>query len=366
MRKGACNKVSISLACLLGLALLLTAGTALAKKPPKPDPDPDPVVTGVIYFEDADGGLAYVPADGSAEPTAMYVPVGEISTSLHDGNYWVLYTDLVQGAEPDGTMPRREMFVEPVDASMQSPIELTVGPLLSLSDGTLSEDGFPLPTVAWGPGDNTLQFVALEWASDAAGAYVVVGAGIYEVELTWSANGSGVSAGVPVRIADGSWRETPGGQPRPEYGDTIDTSPDEAALTTSAWDPAIGEWFVTTIDLADNDAVRLCDGRYPAWSPDGDWIYFTRWFSGIHRVSVDGVDDEEVLDPEDSRKFIYDALGPMRWSPDGGAFAYRHKSVKLGRLPQDAVTTNEIATYDLTSGQSTILCEGLRALAWRP
>ena len=364
MREGIRNRFSISLACLLGFALLLSAGTALAKKPVPPDPDPDPVATGVVYFEDADGGLAYVPADDSADPTTLYVPAGEISSSKHGDEYWVLYAAEVGGSDPDKINPLRQLFVEAVDG-MTTPIQLTDYDALSLSRST-----YDAPVYAWGPDDDTVVFVAVEWANDGDGDYAT-GAGIYEIALTWAADGNSVTAGSPVKLAACAWRTVATGETFFRYGPSLSWSPDGTALTTGYYDPDTQETVVVTIDLTDGDVTRLVEGAayptYPLWSVDGDWIYYdaSDW-SGIRRVSVDGVDDEEVLDPEDSRKFTYDAIGPMHWAPDGGAFAYRHKSVKLGRLPQDSVTTNEIAMYDLTSGQSTILCEGVRALAWRP
>jgi len=99
---------------------------------------------------------------------------------------------------------------------------------------------------------------------------------------------------------------------------------EEAALSSDGWlaiavgrrDPLTGETsrWIALIDPQGAEVAAVADGRWPAWSRDGEWLVYTVNEDGLHIVRKEGTEDRKVLDAP--------KVGPASWSPDGQWLAY--------------------------------------------
>lgn len=181
--------------------------------------------------------------------------------------------------------------------------------------------------------------------------------------------------GSPVRMAyvpaDGGdvvevpWPERPFMSRVPGGGHNV--SPDGKSIVVSASREPYGggeQLDVWTIPLDGGPPTRLTsdesDGRYPCWSPDGQWVAFVDWhvksedegFDAIYIVPAGGGDIRQITSEGDS---VGD--GAIAFSPDGERIAF--------------FSGGAITTIPVEGGQPEVLVGEVRSgrhsqLAWSP
>jgi len=107
-------------------------------------------------------------------------------------------------------------------------------------------------------------------------------------------------------------------------------SPDGEMLAYAERDPDLGSRVVIVRRMSDGAETTLGQGIMPAWSPDGQWIAYTR-LDGIYKADSKGEDIHRILDytsPDSSGRPLYPDWWPPlpSWSPDGKWLVY-HKCI---------------------------------------
>jgi WD40 repeat protein len=77
----------------------------------------------------------------------------------------------------------------------------------------------------------------------------------------------------------------------------------------------------------------LSDGRWPAWSPDGEWLVYTIFDDGLYIVRKDGLEKRKVV--ENPRVSL------ASWSPDGKWLAYTRPDEGEGAIFKISIDTGE-------------------------
>ena len=353
MREGIRNRFSISLACLLGFALLLSAGTALAKKPvpPDPDPDPTPVDVGTIYYTEAysDGLMHAIGSDGT--------DLG----SMHENVSGLAEPSLLLHPDSSGDDVRWFLQVEIADAANQlfAVSENGVKKRL-LTDTTLHVGGrggsYAYPR--WADDDYVIGFCAVRYDQavnmdenfDPDPDATIVGneTGQYLLTIdpeTMTATGQPTYVPLPSHLTgleDGARNLV------------SDVSPTGLSIVYQSYVDYKGTWRADASDWTDPTALLSGSFLYlPRWSPDEAWIS-GHTDAGIQVISWSGGTLTTVVpDPEDSRR---ESLKVDRafWSPSGTHLGYRMVKTDIRK----GTSKHEIHAVDLDTGSTTFLCDG--------
>ena len=319
------NRVTLSLACLLGLLLLLTGADALAKKGgggKPPPPDPDPLDVGTIYFTEgyAWDELYQVQSDGSGDAALDLAISGGAEPSL------------LRHQDSSGEAVRWFLQREVADAAYQLYAVSENGDMVRLvDDPTLNVGGSSATYVnpCWADDDRLVGFCAVRydrpvnlangdkdpWAvpiPEETGQYLLT---IDPVTMT----PVGEPVFVPLDAHIGPVREV---YEPDENGDPIlvgyegcdaagnlgsELSPGGSSIVYRSWDVDAGAWRTWRADATDwTQRFRppaLAEDEYmwlPRWSPDEAWLCGVTG-AGVELISAESSDRQVlVADPDDS------------------------------------------------------------------
>jgi dipeptidyl aminopeptidase/acylaminoacyl peptidase len=296
---------------------------------------------GTIYFigpwqgvsNGATAVMKTMNSDGSNKIQLGFGLFGPPSRALHGGHRWfVANLGIIDQYYPDGTR-RGELFAFRDDYDVNTNNN-------AVTRVQLTDDITLAPSSAdWVPGDESISFVALRWASAEAGAPLVEG-GLYTASLVFDAAGSIVGlASQPVapvisvpliEIQPGHWR------------------PDLAAYS---WEPTGERVTYTTTNsklwvanLLNVHTLIFTGGAHaPQWSPDGTKIAFTA--GGIWTIKPNGAGAKKVV-PDTSTWFPSHVF----WSPTASDFVFAGESkVDVGNSDVFRVPVTGGAWVNLTS-----------------
>jgi Tol biopolymer transport system component len=79
--------------------------------------------------------------------------------------------------------------------------------------------------------------------------------------------------------------------------------------------------------------IVLTNGRWPAWSPDGEWLVYTIFDDGLYIIRKDGLEKQKVV--ENPR------IGLSSWSPDGKWLVYTRPDEGEGTIFKMNIDTGE-------------------------
>ena len=118
---------------------------------------------------------------------------------------------------------------------------------------------------------------------------------------------------------------------------------------------------VTSGTLTPLPSEENFDDNTPTWSPDGEWIVFSRGAWTLDRASSgdqlwisrpDGSDARPLTDDAET------AHGPAAWSPDGRYLLFRIYTTANVESP------SQIVIYDLETGEQTVVAEAGDSPSW--
>ena len=139
-------------------------------------------------------------------------------------------------------------------------------------------------------------------------------------------------------------------------------SPDEKHVIFAAADGE-GMSSIYKLDVSDGSLIAMTQGYYddtPKWSPDGEYMMFTRLREEDPSKSKEGEYNPSIdiwIADADGNEFKCIAKGEFTdhldavWSPDG-------KNIVFIRSPKDVRAQNELVLHSIESGEEKVLMRG--------
>jgi hypothetical protein len=329
------RRVCGALALLFALAGLAGVPHAAAQKK---GGDGGPVPPGTIYFSMTDGTDWSMKADGSGRAASVD---GDPSYQIHGGSRWFLqdrFVDFeIHGFDEWGNPYYWDLYdVVAVNEAGQSVV-------LGSSRGSF------LGQPKWGKDDS---FVSFTTAVDTDG---VITGGLVVVPVTWSAEGV-PGAGVPEAALEAptlDWGEVN------LYAHDWSPSGDAAVITAFNTDGEVqlyvADFSGEGVEVRPLVVVRSPVWSHGVWSPDGNWIAFSRRLGRdgtvvqeIWTINPDGTGAVNLTLGSNRSNVVREQMGPS-WSPDGAHVAYTEHVIKGGK------GTNNILRIPSAGGAPTAL-----------
>jgi hypothetical protein len=336
---------------VLCMALILVAGTAIAKKPPKPPPDP--VDTGVIYYQSyqTPNGLYAMDPDGDNKTLVSTSVSGEPSRLLHwcptheqNERFFLRVQPFGTGTYPN-QVARHELFAV---CEQGEEFRLTNAPLLEPDHTVVAEEGDqPLiwhPRPQWFDGDTQVSYTATLWNDDDE----IVEWGFYTLEID-ADNLDEHTAAEPEHIDVTVVRKNPTHWSGGRVNVSCSWSPDGTAFVYKKEAGTAGFWRADYDEASGWDTEQIMTtGGIPKWSPVASRILFAN-DGGF--VSMDPYDDEDqvfIAVEEPRRSYGLTYTWPT-WSPNGTHFLYEmiyYPTKKVTNYPIRDIYRDKVAGGD--------------------